>query len=122
MPKAICHPVVALPPPRLLLQDKPCQLDAPKPIKVPKELNLLLPRMNETLTGVKTNKFRDVTYVKYKLVTPRVIIDGVRAALEQVKVMPPKKKKRVPSATQDNDGKRQQMTVMLLDDKIQNIT
>ena len=51
-------------------------------IKVPKVINLLPPRANETLTEVKTKKFRDVTCAKYKLVTPRLTIDGVRAAPE----------------------------------------
>jgi hypothetical protein len=105
--QAIHHPVIAPPPSRLLLEDKPCQretvfghLDAPKLIKVPKEINLLPPRLNETLMGVRTNKFGDVTCAKYKLVTPRVTIDGVWAAPEQVKVVPPKeKKKRAPPAS-----------------------
>jgi hypothetical protein len=55
---------------------------------------------------VKTNKFKDVTYAKYKLVTPHVTIDGVWAAPEQVKVVPPKeKKKRASPAAQENDEK-----------------
>ena len=55
------------------------------------------------LTKVKTNKFGDVTNVKYKSVMPRVTIDGVRVAPKQVKVVPPKeKKKRVPPATLEN--------------------
>ena len=63
--------------PRLLLKDKQRQPDAPPPIKVMKEINLLPPRANEVLTGVKTNKFGDVTCAKYKSVTPRTTIDGV---------------------------------------------
>jgi hypothetical protein len=96
----------------------------PKPIKVPKEINLLPPKTNETLMGVKTNKFGDVTCIKYKMVTPRVSIDGVRATLEQVKVVPPKekKKKRAPPSALENDEKRQRMTVALLNDKIKNLT
>ena len=90
---------IALPLMRLLLQDKPCQPKAPK-IKVPKEINLLTPRANETLMGEKTNKFRDVTYTKYKSVTPCVTIDGVCATPEQVKIMPLKEmKKRAPPTT-----------------------
>ena len=79
--QAVHCPVIALPPPCLLLEDKPCQqepqLDVPKLIKVTKEINLLPPKGHETLTGVKTNKFRDVTCAKYKLVTPHTTIDGV---------------------------------------------
>jgi hypothetical protein len=90
---------------------------------VPKEINLLPPRPNETLTGVKANKFGDVTCAKYKSITPRVAIDGARVAPEQVKVVLPKeKKKRAPPVTQENEEKRQQMTLMLLNDKIKTLT
>jgi hypothetical protein len=90
---------------------------------VPKEINLLPPKPNETLMGVKTNKFGDVTCIKYKMVTSRVSIDGVRATLEQVKVVPPKeKKKRAPPSALENDEKHQRMTVALLNDKIKNLT
>ena len=75
------------------------------------------------LTRVKTNKFGDVTCVKYKLVMPHVAIDGVCAAPEQVKIVPPKeKKKRVPPSTLENDEKHQQMTITLLNNKIQTLT
>ena len=86
--------MIAPPPPCLLLKDKPHQLDALPPIKVTKEINLLPLRANKVLTGVKTNKFGDVTCAKYKSATPRTIIDGVRAMLDQIKVVPPKEKKR----------------------------
>jgi hypothetical protein len=58
------------------------RLDIAKPIKVPKEINLLLPNPNKTLIGMWTNKFGDVTYAKYMSATPRVTIDGVRATPE----------------------------------------
>ena len=100
--QAIHHLVIAPPPPRPLLEDKPCQqeprLDVQKLIKVTKEINLLPPKGHEVLTEVKTHKFRDVICAKYKLVTPHTIIDGVRVMLDQIKVVPPKEKKRkVPS-------------------------
>jgi hypothetical protein len=99
----------------------PCQPEAPK-IKVPKEINLLPPKANKTLTGVKTNKFGDVTSSKYKSVTPRLSIDGVRAAPEQVKVMPPKEKKRAPPSVLENDEKCQWPTIAMLHDKIKTLT
>jgi hypothetical protein len=78
---------------------------------------------NEMLTRVKTNKFGDVTCVKYKSVTPRVAIDGVHVAPEQVKIVPSKeKKKKAPPATKENDEKCQWMTVAMLQDKIQTLT
>ena len=126
----IYRPVITLPSLRLLLEDKPRQreplfgqLNALKPIKVPTEINLLPPKTNEMLTAVWTNKFGDVTYAKYKSVTPRVIVDGIRAAPEQVKVVPLKeKKKRAPLAAPENDEKHQWMTTSMLHDKIQNRT
>ena len=79
--QAICHLVIAPSLPRPLLEGKPRQqephLDVKKLIKVMKEINLLPPKGHEVLTGVKTNKFGDVTCVKYKSVTPRTTIDGV---------------------------------------------
>jgi hypothetical protein len=91
--QAIHCPVIAPSPPCLLLQDKPRQPEAPK-IKAPKEINLLPPRANETLTGVKTNKFGDVTCAKYKSIMTGLSIDGVRAAPKQIKVVSPKEKRR----------------------------
>ena len=121
--QAIHRPVLAPPPPCLLLKDKPRQPDASPTIKVPKEINLLPPRANETLTGVKTNEFGDVTCVKYKSITPRLSIDGVHATLEQVKVVPPKeKKKRAPPSILENDEKRQRPTIAMLHDKIKTLT
>ena len=92
-------------------------------IKAPKEINLLPPRVNETWTGVKTNKFGDVTYVKYKSVMPCVAIGGVHAAPKQVKIVPSKEeKKREPPTTQENEEKHQRMTITLLNDKIKTLT
>ena len=59
-----------------------------------KEINLLPPKGHGVLTRVKTNQFRDVTCAKYKSVTHRTIIDGVCAMPDQIKVVPPKEKKR----------------------------
>jgi hypothetical protein len=69
------------PPPRFTVEGK---LGEPKVLTfcVPKELNLLLPRLDEMLIGLKTNKFGDVTCMKYKKTTPRVTLDGVRAMLD----------------------------------------
>ena len=121
--QAIRRSVLAQPSPRLLLKDKPCQPDASPTIKVPKEINLLPPRGNKTLTGVKTNKFGDVTCMKYKSVTPRLSIDGVRAAPKQVKAVPLKeKKKRAPPSVLENDEKCEQPTIAMLHDKIKTLT
>ena len=73
-------------------------------IKVTKEINLLPPKGHEVLIGVKTNKFRDVTCVKHKSITPHTTIDGVQAMSEQIKVVPPKeKKRRVPPVIENEE-------------------
>ena len=79
--------------------------------------------MNETLTRVKTNKFGDVICAKYKLVTPHLSIDGVRAVPQQVKVVPLReKKKRSPPSVPENDEKCQHPTIAMLHDKIKTLT
>jgi hypothetical protein len=113
--------VIAPPPLRLLLQDKPRQPEVPK-IKVPKQINLLPSRANQTLTGVKTNKFGDITCAKYKLVTPHLSIDGVRDVPKQVKIVPPKEMKSTPPSVLENDEKCQWPTIAMLHDKIKTLT
>ena len=88
-----------------------------------KEINLLPPKGHEVLTGVKTNKFEDVTSAKYKSVTPCTIIDGVRAMPDQIKVVPPKEKKRkAPSPPILEVEKHPRMTMALLEKKIEDLS
>ena len=119
--------MIVLPPPCPLLEGKPCQqeprLDVQKLIKVTKEINLLPPKGHEVLTRVKTNKFGDVTCAKYMSVTPRTIIDGVRAIPDQIKLVPPKEKKRkAPSPPIREAKKRPRMTIALLEKKIEDMS
>jgi len=80
-----------------------------------KEIKLLPPKGHKTLTRVKTNKFKDVKCAKYKSVTPCTTIDGVWAMLEQIKVVPPKeKKKKAPPAIPKNEEKHPRMIIALL--------
>ena len=110
-----CPVMIAPPPPHLLLKDKPHQPDAPPPIKVMKEINLLPLRANEVLNKVKTNKFGDITCAKYKSVTPHTIIDGVQAMPDQIKIVRPKEKKRkAPSPPIPKAEKCPRMTIALL--------
>jgi hypothetical protein len=118
--------VIVPPLSRPLLEDKPHQqeprLDAQKLIKVTKEINLLPPKGNEVLIGVKTNKFGDVTYAKYRSVTSRTNIDGVRALLDQIKVVPSKDKRKAPSILLENKEKHPQMTIALLEKKMEDLS
>jgi hypothetical protein len=87
-----------------------------------KEINLLPLKGHEVLTEVKTNNSRDVTCVKYKSVTPRTTIDGVRALSDQIKVVPPKERKRkAPSPPILEAKKHPRMTIALLDKKIEDL-
>ena len=70
-------------------------------------------------TGLKTNKFRDVTCAKYKSVTPRTTIDGVRATPEHIMVVPPKRKATSPPILEVE--KRPRMTIVLLEKKIEDL-
>jgi hypothetical protein len=122
--QATHHPVIA-PLPRL--EDKPRQqepkLDVQKLIKVTKEINLLPPKGHEVLTEVKTNKFGDVTCARYKSVTSRTTIDGVRAMPEQIKVVPPKERKRkVSSAIPEVEEKHPRTTIALLEKNIEDLS
>ena len=75
------------------------------------------------LTRVKTNKFGDVTCAKYKSVTPRTTIDGVRAMPDHIKVVPPMEKKRkAPSPPILEAEKHPWMTIALLEKKIEDLS
>jgi hypothetical protein len=69
------------PPSRLSTKGPRHQQEMPK-FHVSKELNLLPPKPNEVLMGLKTNKFGDVTCMKYKSTTPRTSFEEVRAMPE----------------------------------------
>jgi hypothetical protein len=99
-------------PPRFTVEGK---LGKPKVLTfcIPKDLNLLLPRPNEMLTELKTNKFGDVTCMKYKKTTSRVTLDGVQAMPEQIKVVPPKK--RPSSSFESSEPKHQKTTLATLE-------
>jgi hypothetical protein len=99
-------------PPRFTVEGKPGK---PKVLtfRIPKDLNLLLPRPDVMLTELKTNKFGDVTYMKYKKTTPCVTLDGVHAMLEQIKVVPPKK--RPSSSSESSEPKHQKTTLATLE-------
>ena len=88
-----------------------------------KEINLLPPKGHKVLTRVKANKFGDVTCAKYRSVTPRTTIDGVWALPNQIKVVPPKEKKRkAPSTLPENKEKHPWMTIALLEKKIEDLS
>ena len=82
--QAVHQPLIAPLPPRLCLEGKPLQqepkLDVQKLFKMTKEINLLPLKDQEVLTGLKTNKFGEVSCAKYTRAMPRVVFDGVRAA------------------------------------------
>jgi hypothetical protein len=116
--RTIPYLTLAPPPPRFTVEGKPGESKV-LTFRVPKELNLLPPRPNEMLTRLKTNKFGDVTCMKYKKTTSRVTLDGVRAMPEQIKVVPPKK---IPSSSSESsEPKRQKTTLATLEKKMEEL-
>ena len=81
-----------------------------------KEINRLPLKDHEVLTGLKTNKFGDVTCAKYKSITPCTTIDGVRAMPKQIKVVPPKRKATSPPIPEVE--KHPRMTIALLEKRL----
>jgi hypothetical protein len=109
-----------LPPPqdRLLLKDAP---KGPK-IAAPKDVKLLPPWSNEKLVDVKTNKLGEVTYVKYTTATPRVSLDGIRAAPGQVKFILPRETPKRPAPPLEREEKRPRTTIVMLETRIDHIS
>ena len=83
-----------------------------------KEINHFPPKDHEVLTGLKTNKIGDITCAKYRTITPRTIVDGIQALPDQIKVVPPKERKRkAPSPPE-----RPRMIIALLEKKIEDLS
>jgi hypothetical protein len=100
---------------RLLLKDAP---KGPM-VVVPKNTKLLPPQPNERIVGVKTSKLGEVTYVKYTNATPRISLDGIRAAPSQVKFIPLREApKRFAPSSLERDAKRPKMTIAMLEDRV----
>jgi hypothetical protein len=71
---------------------------------ISKELDLLPPKPNEVLTGLKTNKFGDITCMKYRSTTPRMSFEGVRAMPKQIQVKPPRTRSPSSSSSPSSSG------------------
>jgi hypothetical protein len=77
---------------------------------VSKEFNLLPPKPNEVLTGLKMNKFGDVTCMKYRSTTSRTSFEGVRAMPEQIQVKPPRTRSPSSSSSPSSSGQKHKRT------------
>jgi hypothetical protein len=75
----VCRPTLPSPLMKLFLKDAPKD----KKVTIPQGTKVLPPKDNERVINVKTNKFRDVTCVKYAT-TSRVSLDGIRTPPGQV--------------------------------------
>jgi hypothetical protein len=93
-------------------------VDRSRQFNVSKEITLLSPKPNETLTGLKTNKFGDVTCTKYKSTTPRPDFEGVRANLDQIRVTPPTKRSSL-SSSSSRKPKQPRVTIVQLEKMIE---
>jgi hypothetical protein len=88
-------------------------------VVVLKNTKLLPQQPNERIVGVKTNKLGEVTYVKYTNATPRVSLDGIRAAPSQVKFIPPREApKRSAPSTLEREAKHPRITIAMLEDRV----
>jgi hypothetical protein len=72
--------------------------------------------------GVKTNKLGEVTCVKYTNATPRISLDGIRAAPSQVKfILPREAPKRSAPSTLKKEVKRPRMIIAMLKDRVESL-
>jgi hypothetical protein len=94
----------------------------PRVLHVLKDVKLLPPRPNETLMGVKTNKLGEVTCVKCTTATPQVSLDGIRAAPNQVKLIPPRETPKRPAPPLGREEKRPRTTIAMLETRIDHIS
>jgi hypothetical protein len=74
------------------------------------------------LVGVKTRKLGEVTYVKYTTTTPRVSLDGIRAALGQVKFISPREMPKRPAPPLEREEKCPRTTIAMLETRIDHIS
>jgi hypothetical protein len=77
---------------------------------ISKEFNLLPPKPNEVLTGLKMNKFGDVTCMKYRSTTPHTSFEEVRAMPEQIQVTPPRTRSPSSSSSPSSSGQKHKRT------------
>jgi hypothetical protein len=98
--------------------------DAPKDpkIAISKDVKLLPPRPNEMLLGVKTNNLGEVSCVKYTTATPRVSLDGIRAAPGQVKFIPPWETPKRPTPPLEREEKHPRMTIAMLETRMDHMS
>jgi hypothetical protein len=72
--------------------------------------------------GVKTNKLGEVTCVKYTNATPRISLDGIRAAPSQVKFISSREApKRSAPSTLEREAKSPRMTISMLEDRVESL-
>jgi hypothetical protein len=100
---------LSLPPSHLSIEGPRHQQEMPK-FHVSKEFNLLPPKPNEVLTGLKMNMFGDVTCMKYRSTTPRTSFEGVRAMPEQIQVKPPRTRSPTSSSSPSSSGSKRKRT------------
>jgi hypothetical protein len=103
---------------RLLLKDAP---KGPM-VAVPKNTKLLPPRPNERIVDVKTNKLGEVICVKYTNATLHVSLDGIHAAISQVKFIPPREApKRSKPSSLEREAERPRTTIAMLKDRVESL-
>jgi hypothetical protein len=96
--------------------------DAPKDKKVTvlQGTKVLPPKDNERVVNVKTNKFGDVTCVKYAT-TSRVSLDGIHAPPGQVRFLPPREapKRSAPPPLFKREARHPKTTIAILEERFE---
>jgi hypothetical protein len=98
------------PPPSHLSIEGPRHQQEMLKFRISKELDLLPPKPNEVLTGLKMNKFGDVTCMKYRSTTLCTSFEGVRAMPEQIQVKPPRTRSPSSSSSPRSSGQKHKRT------------
>jgi hypothetical protein len=112
----VCRPTLPSPPTKLFLKDA----SKDKKVIVPQGTKVLPPKDNERVDNVKTNKFRDVTYVKYATISC-VSLDDIRAPPGQVYFLPPQEapKRSTPPPLFKREARRPKTTIAILEERFQ---
>jgi hypothetical protein len=110
------RPTLPSPPMKLFLKDAPKD----KRVAVPQGTKVLPPKDNERVINVKTNKFGDVTCVKYAT-TSRVSLDRIRAPPGEVQFLLTREtpKRYAPPPLFEREARHPKTTIAILEERFE---
>jgi hypothetical protein len=112
----VCWPTLPSSLMKLFLKDAPKD----KKVAVLQGTKVLPPKDNERVINVKTNKFRDVTCMKYAT-TSHVSLDGIHTPLRQVRFLPPREapKRFAPPPLFKREARHLKTTIAILEERFE---